>query len=224
MKIVTDEELSAHNQMVALGGLKGGIAGTVISTLMFTFGKKRYPAIGKLPIAFKTALKIAPPTFGAIVVAELGSLNFDKTMYHGDDLQTQRNLEEMRRWRSLPIQDKIVESLSSHKYKIIVGAWAASMYGSWVFVDRDPIMTKAQKIVQARVYAQFLTVGLLLASIGLNVYEEKKEKEGNNKKQAHRVLEDSWKDIVAQEEEDELKLLNEKKTAKTNNGKSTAAL
>ena len=34
-------------------------------------------------------------------------------------------------------------------------------------------MTKAQKIVQARMYAQFITVGLLLASVGLSMYENK---------------------------------------------------
>ncbi len=203
MKILTDEEISAHNEMVAYGGLKGAIGGAAVSTLIFTFGKRKFPAIGKLPTAFRTALKIAPPTFGASVTAELASLNFDKKMYSNDERVAQKHINELKRWKSLSFKDKTIESLSAHKYKIIVGAWAASMYGSWVFVDRDPVMTPTQKIVQARVYAQFLTVGLLLASIGLNVYEEKLDKQNNNKKQSDSI-DDTWKDLVADEEKAEL--------------------
>ena len=36
-------------------------------------------------------------------------------------------------------------------------------------------MTGAQKAVQARMYAQFITVVLLLASLGLTAYEKKLE-------------------------------------------------
>ncbi|GMM36199.1 Rcf2 protein [Saccharomycopsis crataegensis] len=203
MKLLNEEEISAHNEALFIGGFKGALGGLAVSTLIFTLGKQRFPAIGRLPIAFKTALKIAPPTFGISVMAELSSQDFDRKMYHDDPRIVERHLQELRRWKSLSWNDKFVESLSNHKYKVIVGAWAASLYGSWALVNRDPIMTQTQKLVQARVYAQFLTVGLLLGSIGLSVHEENLEKSRNIKKQSKDV-DDTWKDIVEDEEKAEL--------------------
>lgn len=114
---------------------------------------------------------IIPPTVLASICAEESSTRFEKKMYGGEE--TKDILAEHQRWKQLPFSQKMVESLSNNKYKIIVASWAASMYGSWKLVDRDPYMTKAQKAVQARMYAQTLTVVLLLASIGLSMYEEK---------------------------------------------------
>lgn len=199
MKILSEEELRAHREVITYGGIKGALLGGAITAMIFTVGKRRYPAIGRLPIAFKTALFIAPPTFGASCVAELAALDFEKSMHHQDPRVAERKLQELRRWHSLSFKEKTIETLSSNKYKIIVGAWAASLWGSWALVDRDPIMTQAQKIVQARVYAQFLTVGLLLGTIGLSVYEEKLEKLSKHKKIVH-TADDAWKDIIEDEE------------------------
>jgi hypothetical protein len=57
-------------------------------------------------------------------------------------------------------------------------------------------MTKAQKIVQARMYAQFLTVGLLLGSIGLTVYDEKAHPENYDKRETP-----SWEKVLKEEEQ-----------------------
>lgn len=203
MKIVTKEELQAHNTHVLYGALKGAAGGAVLSGLIFTVGKRRFPGLGKLPTAFRTALTIAPPTFGASVCGELSSMNFDKQVYGQDPKARERLLSEAKRWNSLTYVAKSVDVLSTHKYKIIVGAWVASMWGCWHLVDRDPIMTKTQKLVQARVYAQFLTVGLLLGTIGLSVYEDKLIAAGNIKRQTS-GLDESWKDIVDEEEKAEL--------------------
>lgn len=200
MKILGAEEKQANWDATVYGGIKGAIGGACLSAFIFTFGKKRYPAIGRLPTAFRTALAIGPPTFGASLVGELASLDFESKLYHDDPRVVQRHMEEARRWQRLLWSERAVESVSNHKYKIIVGAWAASMYGLWVLVDRDPVMTKTQKLVQARVYAQFLTVLLLLSSVGLSMYEE------NNDKAKHQAnpVDNAWRDIVDDEEKAEL--------------------
>ncbi|CDR40424.1 CYFA0S05e00408g1_1 [Cyberlindnera fabianii] len=195
MKLLTDEEIDAHWWATAEGGAKGLIAGSLISLGIFKFGARRWPGFPKnLSYSIRTAIAISPPTVAMTIWAEESSNEFDRQMYSG--AEGKRLLEEYNNWAALPFKQKFLEGVINNKYKIIVGAWAASMYGSWVFVDRDPIMTKAQKIVQARMYAQFLTVGLLLGSIGLSMYDEKHHPEHYKKEKLS-----DWERILQEEEE-----------------------
>lgn len=173
MKLLTEEEIEAHRYHTLSGGFQGAAAGLAISALAFKFLPKRYPKFNpkKMTPSIKTAIFITPPTLLMSICAEEASNNFDKMRYQG---KTSKDVvEEHARWSNLTLSEKFVEGLSNNKYKIIVASWAAAMYGSWKYVDRDPYMTKTQKAVQARMYAQTLTVVLLLASIGLSMYEEK---------------------------------------------------
>lgn len=174
MKILTAEEIEAHRYHTLSGGLKGLAAGVILSGAIFKFLPMRYPKFNPKTMTYsiKTALFITPPTFLTAICAEEASTKFDEVMY-SSGAESSQALEEHKRWKNLSLKDKMVEGLSNNKYKIITGAWAASLYGSWVLVNKDPIMTKTQKAVQARMYAQFITVLLLLASMGLSMYEQK---------------------------------------------------
>ncbi|CAM9022838.1 unnamed protein product [Wickerhamomyces anomalus] len=196
MKLLTQEEIDAHFYATASGGLKGLTAGLLITGAIFKLGARRYPGFPKnLPWSIRTAIFITPPTVLTTIWAEESSNSFDREMYSGE-YDSKKKLEEYKEWTNLPIGQKFTQGLINHKYKIIVGAWAASMYGSWVFVDRDPIMTKAQKIVQARMYAQSLTVVLLLAGMGLSLWDEKNHPEHYETKNKN----DDWRKILEEEE------------------------
>jgi len=195
MKLLTQEEIDAHFYATTAGGLKGLAAGLLVTGAIFKIGARKYPKFPKnLPWSIRTAMFISPPTVGITIGAEEASNSFDRELYSGE-FDSQKKLEEYKQWSQLPLTQKFTQGVLNHKYKIIVGAWAASMYGSWVFVDRDPIMTKAQKIVQARMYAQGLTVMMLLGSMGLSLWDEKAHPENYAK-----PADDDWKKILAEEE------------------------
>lgn len=198
MKILTREEIDAHSHYTLLGGLKGAAAGFLISAAIFKLVPRRYPKFNpqNMTWSIKTALFITPPTLLASIVAEESSTKFDQKMYSGD--ASADIIAEHNRWKNLPMKDKLLEGLSNNKYKIIVGSWAACLYGSWKLVDKDPYMTKAQKAVQARMYAQGLTVFLLLASIGLSMYEEKLHPDQKKEARDRR-----WQAALAQAEKEE---------------------
>ncbi len=59
------------------------------------------------------------------------------------------------------------EWVSEHRYPIVFGSWAASMVIAFALVGRNPTLTGQQKLVQARVYAQGLTLAVLVASFAL---------------------------------------------------------
>ncbi|KAH3687995.1 hypothetical protein WICPIJ_001027 [Wickerhamomyces pijperi] len=206
MKLLTDDEIEAHWWATASGACKGLASGLLVSGAIFKLGPRKWPNFPKnLPWSIRTAIFISPPTVATTIWAEEASNSFDRAMYSSDH-DSKRLLEEHARWSKLSLGGKITNTLVEHKYKFIVGAWAASMYGSWVYVDKDPIMTKTQKIVQARMYAQFLTVLLLLGSIGLSIYDEKAHPENYNVEEK-----DDWKRILEEEQE---RLSREKEVAK----------
>lgn len=56
-----------------------------------------------------------------------------------------------------------------NRYGIIGASWVVSMAVSLGLVGRNKYLTGSQKLVQARVYAQALTVGLLVATAALEI-------------------------------------------------------
>ncbi|ODV98399.1 hypothetical protein PACTADRAFT_37964 [Pachysolen tannophilus NRRL Y-2460] len=198
MKVLTEEEFKAANTATFNGAVKGFLLGSCISLGIFAVVPRKYPAFKNLSYSIKTALVVMPIASTTSIVSELASQNFDKKMY-SSEYDQKRTLEEYKRWHSLTLGEKSIEVLSEHKYKIITGLWALSMWGSWVYVDKDPLLTKTQKFVQARMYAQFLTVALLLGSMGLSMYEEQ------HSKKAPKLFreEDNWKEIINDEEKRE---------------------
>ncbi|KAL6453272.1 RCF2 Respiratory supercomplex factor 2 [Candida maltosa Xu316] len=142
----------------------------------------------------------------AAFFADQGSVEFDRIM-HQSEYQEAKILEEYRNWNKLSLSDKCFTVLNDNKYPIIVSAWAASLYGSWVFVNRDKIMDTAQKAVQARMYAQGITIVLLLGTILLAIKEEEIKK-----KQPKPIPE--WKKIIMEKEAEDERLLQEARAAK----------
>ena len=63
-----------------------------------------------------------------------------------------------------------------NRYGIVGGSWVASMGIALGIVGRNPYLTGAQKLVQARVYAQGLTVAVLIATAAFEISDSKNEK------------------------------------------------
>jgi hypothetical protein len=121
--------------------------------------------------------------------------------------------------RGLSFTDRAVAFARREKYKIVGATWIASMIGSFVLVGRNPYLSGQQKIVQARVYAQGLTLAVLCASAAFEISDQRKGRglldaaKRDKKQQLEDAAEpapvhagnkdqgDLWKDMVAAEEQ-----------------------
>lgn len=63
-----------------------------------------------------------------------------------------------------------------NRYSIVTVSWVASMGIALGLVGRNPYLSKAQKLVQARVYAQGLTLAVLIATAAFEVGDANKGK------------------------------------------------
>ena len=119
--------------------------------------------------------------------------------------------------------------LSDNRYSVVFGSWVASMGIALGLVGRNPYLTGQQKLVQARVYAQGLTIAVVIISLAFETNDSSKGKgrwetikiiDPNDpehkhviEKQIHHEAfagEDQWRDMV-QAEENRLKEKEEHK-------------
>jgi hypothetical protein len=72
--------------------------------------------------------------------------------------------EEQKHWETLSMGQKMREWAMKNQYKVILSSWAVSLGIAGAIVMANKHQTKAQKIVQARMWAQGLTVGVLIGA------------------------------------------------------------
>lgn len=176
MKILDDKERNDHWNAVLKEGAKGTAIGLVASYGFMSFVRKRYPVgFQQMNTSIKAAMWTIPTVAFGAFFADEGSVKFDEQLHRSEYLSRQEQIK-LEKWDKLTTADKCFTKVNDNKYKIIVGAWGASLWGSWKLVNRDKYMTVAQKAVQARVYAQAITVVLLLGTILLSMHEQELKK------------------------------------------------
>ncbi|RMJ12937.1 hypothetical protein BHE90_012319 [Fusarium euwallaceae] len=229
MKILTKEEEEAHYSAVVKGGLIGGTIGLGVGVGGVIFASRRYPAFRGLTIPFRTFLITSAGTFGAIINADRWSMAFQKEQNPMNFYQDETQRVQQITRENQTAYERFMEYGKENRYSIVFISWLASMGLAFALVSRSPMNT-ANKVVQARVYAQGLTLAVLIISA---VFEMNDAKSGSGRWQTVMVIDpddpehkhliekrihkeeyegqDLWKDMVAAEE----RRLAAKKAAET---------
>ncbi len=176
MKIITKDEEKAHYNSVLRGGAIGGALGLTAGMAGVTLASRRYATFRNLTLPFRAFLVTSATTFGGIVVAERNSINFARArdpMYLYKD-ESQRELASARAAETGGV--RALDWARDNRYTIVLTSWAAAIGVAIALVGRNKYLTTAQKLVQARVYAQGLTLAVLLATGALEVSDAKSGK------------------------------------------------
>lgn len=115
---------------------------------------------------------------------------------------------------------KTKQWFSDNRYSIVFGSWVASMGTALGLVGRNPYLTGPQKLVQARVYAQGLTIAVVIISLAFETSDSRRgrgwwetvkivdpndpeHKKIIEKRIHHEAFagEDQWRDMVEAEEQ-----------------------
>ncbi|KAI1282941.1 hypothetical protein F5Y07DRAFT_351366 [Xylaria sp. FL0933] len=219
MKVVSKEEEQAHYNTVLKGGFIGGTLGLGVGLLGIVAGMRRYPAVRSLTLPFRAFLVTSVGTFGAIVNAERHSNAFHRANnpmnFYKD--QASRDYEVLKEQESS--WQRFRQWGENNRYSIVFGSWVAAMGIALGMVSRNRYLSTSQKLVQARVYAQGLTLAVLVASAA---FETRDARQGKGRWETIMVLDpndpehkkliekrihkeeyegqDLWRDMVAAEE------------------------
>ncbi|KAL4934660.1 HIG1 domain-containing protein [Aspergillus undulatus] len=222
MKLLTKEEEDAHYSQVLKGGTIGTVLGLVGGYAGVLAASRRFHTVRDLTIPMKAFLVTSSGTFVGIIGADRSSRSFEAA--RNQSRQWYENREEQMRAQELQgmtFADRAMAWARRERYTIVGTTWLASMVGSFALVGRNPYLSGQQKLVQARVYAQGLTLAVLIASAAFEISEQRrvrreleKKSEGaaagataagaaaQSKVQESKGEEgDLWKEMVAAEEE-----------------------
>ena len=176
MKLTAD--IDGYMDALKSGALKGAAFGLVASAGLSTYLHKRTSFFRGAGGYQKVFVYAVPAAFCTIVNMENSSRAFEATK-----LAEQQGTDKVEQdVKPAGFYNQFSTWLAEYKYPVIVSGWAASLAGSFWLVNRDKYMTKSQKVVQARVYAQGLTVAMLIASVLLSVSTDQTSKEATQKK------------------------------------------
>jgi Hypoxia induced protein conserved region len=211
----TDPSLRATVQ----GGILGGLGGIAVGTLGVLGATRRYPAFNQLTLPLKAFLITSAGTFSGIIAADHASRSYESARNPDDAAYASHEAERRRAQLSgMTWTQRAMAWGKEERYKIVGASWVLSMVAAFAIVGRNPYLTGPQKLVQARVYAQGLTLAVLVASAAFEVSDSKKEEgryetkeyidEKDHKKHTKQVEKEQpsdgdtlWKDMVKQEEE-----------------------
>lgn len=227
MKILTKEQEAEHYRAVLRGGIMGGVVGLGVGFAGVALAQRRYAFIRNLTLPLKAFLVTSSGTFAGIIHADTYSRK-----YEADQNPKERQFREREAQRTAAAQanrtftEKAMEFGRKERYKIVGASWVGSMAAAFAIVNRNKYLTGAQKLVQARVYAQFLTLAVLVATAAFEIsdsrnqqgrfetvryldpsdpehkrYLEKQVELEAPSQGNHNPTDDLWKDMVAAEEE-----------------------
>lgn len=219
MKIISKEEEKEHYNAVLKGGFIGGTLFLGLGVGGVWAASRRYPAFRNLTLPFRSFLVTSSATFGAIVNAERYSIEYQRKQnpmnFYKDE--TVRALELAREQESS--LQRFSEWGRTNRYSIVFASWVAAMGLALAMVGRNKYLSGSQKLVQARVYAQGLTLAVLVATAAFETSDARKGEgrwetvkvlDPNDPEHKHLIEkrvhkeeyegQDLWKDMVAAEE------------------------
>lgn len=135
-----------------------------------TFGGKQSPSL------FFAHAILNTNAFAAVIAADRASARYD-LMHNPEKLREAERAKEratLYEQHKSPMQ-RAKDWAEENRYPIIFGFWVLSLGGSFLLVKRQPL-SASQKLVQARMYAQGLTLGVLLASFAFEANDATKGK------------------------------------------------
>ncbi|KAF8806269.1 hypothetical protein BYT27DRAFT_7191593 [Phlegmacium glaucopus] len=197
MKRLTDKQLEEHDIASRRGAIEGFLGGGAVALAGSYWAHHYTSTYRRLPISLKALgiILVAAPCLS--IQAERRGLEYDRSQWEGDSMRVidEKALEEARRWDRLSINEKLGDWAARRQYSIIIGGWATSLGVAAAIISRNKYQTFAQKIVQARMWAQGLTIGLLIVAGALTHGQRLLRAE-------ERQHDHSWKDLLEQQERD----------------------
>ncbi|KIJ16251.1 hypothetical protein PAXINDRAFT_168766 [Paxillus involutus ATCC 200175] len=197
---ITEAEWQGHDAAVMRGAAEGFFGTLAFATPAAFYLNRRWPYYRSLPLPLKVAGMVMMVAPAVSIQAERRSLAFERTNTWAGvaKLELDRvTAEEDARWNSLSTGEKVQDWATRHQYSIILGSWTLSMALAGTIIAKDRYQSLPQKVVQARMWAQGLTIGVLVAA-GALTHKNRQEAAASGMRRA--PADHSWQTFLDEQE------------------------
>ncbi|CAO3681496.1 unnamed protein product [Umbelopsis ramanniana] len=169
-KQLTREQQEKLSHISFMGGLKGAAFGLGLGLITTVVAQKRSPNFQAISTPMKSMMIGSASIAGYLFGSERDATKYENAEYGYLDEEELMKLARADGGERLTAKDSIVHYLNSNRWSIIAGSWLVSMAGALTYSFSNKYLSTQQKVVQARMYAQAVTIAVLMASAGLSVY------------------------------------------------------
>ncbi|GAA5865816.1 hypothetical protein JCM3774_003107 [Rhodotorula dairenensis] len=191
----------AHYSETVWGGLRGGLAGLAVGGAgAVALQRAQVQAFTRLTLPLKAFAVTALGTAGFIISADKASREYElrkyaigsgtaleRSAHEGQRLEQQAGIAGGRSHADKPVttREAVVEWAKENRWTAVGLTWIGSMAASGAYIAATPL-SFSQKLVQARMVAQGVTVVALIASAGLNLIPNAEGKSDEDYKREER--------------------------------------
>ncbi|THG97614.1 hypothetical protein EW026_g4411 [Hermanssonia centrifuga] len=200
MKLLTQEEADAQQRATISGGIKGFLGGSAVALPISYLLQRKWAYYHALPPSLKAfgVILVVVPSF--VISAEHAGLRHEQSSWRDAGKEELDMIEARKRekWEKMGTGERVKDWMARHQYSVILGGWSGSMVVAFGAIMRNKYQTLPQKVVQARMWAQGLTIGVLIAAGALTHAQRAKALDEGPVR--HLNADHSWKDIVDHEQ------------------------
>ena len=114
-------------------------------------------------------------SLSAIISADRYSRGYEASRHPDEGFKDEAERQSAEARARMSSYEKAMDWGKKNRYSIVGASWVASMAIALGIVGRSPYLSTQQKLVQARVYAQGLTVAVLIATAAFEIGDRNNE-------------------------------------------------
>ncbi|KAI9362613.1 hypothetical protein BD770DRAFT_381403 [Pilaira anomala] len=180
-KLLSEQQEKRSEEIFYQSGLKGAVIGLGLGLAATALTARKSADFRALSRPYKAILAASTTAAGFLFASDRAVSKYENETlgYTDEDM-----LRELRSNRvpdeHLSTFDRSLRYLNDNRWSFIGISWAASMVGALGYSFSNKYLTTQQKVVQARMYAQAVTIAVLMASATVSMYvgdDEKSRKE-----------------------------------------------
>jgi len=156
------------------GALRGGSIGLLVGLTGGAILQYISPVFQRITIPGKVFLISSAAVAGVWIGADKGVLNYAR---NPPPLPVKAEEEIQLEAPSSTLFGVEKKTLSTYRFHIIGGIWVTSVLGSLAWTLRQKHVRFSQRLIQARVFAQFITIGTLLGTAVLTQVPQVEDEE-----------------------------------------------
>ncbi|RCH82961.1 hypothetical protein CU098_007743 [Rhizopus stolonifer] len=170
-KFLTPEQAQTRDKIFYTSGAKGALIGLGIGAAATAFVLKKSPEFRALSRPLQSIMAASTTTAGFLFASDRAATEFEN---HELGYADEEMINSLRRGTAVEENastfDRSMEYLNKNRWSVIGLSWAVSMVGALGISFSNRYLTTQQKLVQARMYAQAVTIAVLMASAGVSIY------------------------------------------------------
>ncbi|KAJ1970327.1 Replication factor C, subunit RFC4 [Dimargaris xerosporica] len=163
MKILTKEQEAEAYQAHVDGGIRGGLVSTAVLTPSLYLLHRYWRPFRGLTVPFKAFLLTSGIASVVMIESERAGKKYEKA-YYQPKVAVSPNAVCDANAPPQSLAEKTQTFVRDHQWSLVGGTWASGMAVAFGYLARQKHMSTMNKVVQARMYAQVITIAALLGT------------------------------------------------------------